>query len=222
MPEVSAVIVARANSQRVENKALQVLNKHTLLANKILQLKDCECIDRVIVGTDSDAIAAEAKEYGAEVVIRPDYYCDESVASANEMIGNMMELIETDVVVWAHCTNPFIHPDTYDAAVQKFLSCEDEGYDSLLSVIELKEHLWGPDKQVLNYNPYAERHTLSKDLPSYYMQDGGIFIQRHADMKANSYFFGQKPYLFEVPKDQFCDINTLDDLEHAIYRSKKK
>ena len=216
--EVTAIIVARGGSQRVINKAMQELGGDTLLARKIAQLKASKLIDRVVVGTDSDEIANEALKSNAEVVRRPDYYCDESVASANEMIGNMMELISTDIVVWAHCTNPFISSSTYDKAIDQFLSFDLKGeYDSLLSVIEIKEHLWSPEKKVLNYNPYLERHTLAKDLPSYYMQDGGIFIQNYKDMKVNSYFFGKQPYLFLVNKDEACDINTYDDLEYARF-----
>ena len=30
-------------------------------------------------------------------------------------------------------------------------------------------------------------------------------------MKANSYFFGKKPYLFEIPKEEFLDINEMRD-----------
>lgn len=216
--EVTAIIVARGGSQRVINKAMQELGGVTLLARKIAQLEASKLIDRVVVGTDSDEIANEALKSNAEVVRRPDYYCDESVASANEMIGNMMELISTDIVVWAHCTNPFISSSTYDKAIDQFLILDSKGeYDSLLSVIEIKEHLWSPEKKVLNYNPYLERHTLAKDLPSYYMQDGGIFIQNYKDMKVNSYFFGKQPYLFLVNKDEACDINTYDDLEYARF-----
>ena len=43
------------------------------------------------------------------------------------------------------------------------------------------------------------------------MQDGGIFIQPYYQMKENSYFFGKNPYLFEIPVDEFLDINVMRD-----------
>ena len=135
-----------------------------------------------------------------------------------------MSLICTDVVVWAHCTNPLISAPTYDTAISAFLS-NIPRYDSLCSVVELREHLWRGDKHTpLNYNPYALRHTPAKALPPLYMQDGGIFIQPYAQMKANSYFFGKKPYLFEIPKEEFLDINEMRDylLARAIVESSKK
>jgi len=62
-----------------------------------------------------------------------------------------------------------------------------------------------------------------------YMQDGGIFIQPYEQMKNNSYFFGRKPYLFEIPKEEFLDINDYKDyllakvlIEHSIKENKKE
>lgn len=209
--EISAIIVARKGSKRVKSKSLLKLNNETLISRKVKQLLQCKNIDRVIVGSDSDEMLEEGKYAGAEVVRRPDFYCDESQASANDMIKNMCELISTDIVVWSHCTNPLLSSQTYDNAVETFLAKLDEGYDSLLSVVELKEHLWNTDKTVFNYNPYAPKHVCARDLPPMYMQDGGIFIQPYEQMKANSYFFGKKPYLFEIPKEEFLDINDYRD-----------
>lgn len=218
--EVTAIIVARKGSVRVKNKALQTINGESLIERKIKQLKLCKNIDRVIVGTDCDEIGLLCEGYGAEVVYRNDYYCDESKATANEMIGNMMSLIETDIVVWAHCTNPLISSDTYDKAIELFN--ENKDFDSLLSVIEFKEHLWSDEKKPMNYNPYGEKHTLARDLPTYYFQDGGIFIQKYLDMKKNSYFFGKKPQLFVIDNTEFCDINTYEDLERVRYILERK
>lgn len=221
--EVSAVIVARGGSVRIPSKSLLELDGESLIERKIHQLQKCKKIDRVIFGSDNEEMLNVAKKAGAEIVRRPDFYCDERVASANDMIGNMMSLIKTDVVVWSHCTNPLLSPFTYDAAVTKFLDLYPE-YDSLLSVVSLQEHLWGTDKKPLNYNPYAARHVPAREIPPYYMQDGGIFIQPYEQMKSNSYFFGKKPFLFEIPKEEFLDINDRRDylLACAILNDKTK
>lgn len=220
--EVSAIIVARKGSIRVKNKSMQEISGKTLIQIKIEQLKKCENIDRVIFGSDAEEMLEHASLHGAEVIERPEYFCDESKASANEMIHNMCELVETDVVVWAHCTNPFITSQTYVAAINKFF--EEKEFDSLLSVVKLQEHLWGTEKKPLNYNPYGEKHVPARNIPPYYMQDGGIFIQWHKNMLRNRYFFGEKPFLFEIPEDEFFDINNEKDLicARAIFEAFKK
>lgn len=207
--EVSAIIVARKGSKRIKSKSLLKLNGETLIERKIHQLQNCKNIDRIIFGSDSDEMLKLAKLAGAEVVHRPEYFCNEELASANDMIKNMMDLVETDVVIWTHCTNPLITPSTYDNAISTYFDNLDK-YDSLLSVVELREHLW-KDNKPFNYNPYAKRHIPARELPPLYMQDGGIFIQSYTNMKNNSYFFGKKPYLFIIPEKEFLDINNWKD-----------
>ena len=208
--EVTAYIVARKGSKRIPSKSMLLLNGETLIARKIRQLKTCKNIDRIVLGSNSDEMLEEGIKAGAQIVKRPDYFCDEQLASANEMIKNMCDLIKTDVVVWTHCTNPLIEAPTYDKAVETYFN-NLPIYDSLLSVVELKEHLWSENKKPLNYNPYAQKHTPAKELPPLYMQDGGIFIQKYENMKNNSYFFGKKPFLFKIPPKEFLDINEYRD-----------
>lgn len=209
--EIVAVVVARKGSTRIKSKSMLKLGEDTLIERKIKQLKQCHNINKVIFGSDCDEMIEIARVCGASVVKRPDYYCDENKASANEMIANMMSLIEADIVVWAHCTNPLITTQTYEKAIDTFISNNNQ-FDSLISVVELKEHLWKTDKSMpINYNPYAKTHTPARNLPPFYMQDGGIFIQPYQQMKQNSYFFGKKPYLFEIPKEEFLDINEMRD-----------
>ena len=121
MNEVTAIIVGRKGSERIPNKVLQPFAGTTLLEHKIKQLQNCNVIDRVVVGSDCEDILHVSSQMGAEAVVRPDYYCDERKASANEMIGNMCSLIGTDVVLWAHCTNPLITTLTYDRAYSRTL-----------------------------------------------------------------------------------------------------
>lgn len=209
--QVCAIIVARKGSERLPSKNMLPLGDDTLISRKIKQLKRSEIIDRVVFGSDSDEMLEHAALYGAEPIRRPDYYCDEKLASANDMIHNMMSLIKTDIVLWAHCTNPLISTNTYDIALKSFCQGIEDGYDSLLSVTEFKEHLWNENKKPLNYNPYQPRHVPARELPPYYMQDGGIFIQPYLQMKSNSYFFGKTPQLFIIPKEEFLDINDYRD-----------
>lgn len=220
--EITAIIVARKGSVRIPSKSLLKLDGISLIERKIKQLQHCNFINRIVFGSDSNEMLEIAQAAGAETVKRPDFYCDETKASANEMIQNMMELIKTDIVVWSHCTNPLITPATYDKAIEQFINNWPH-HDSLLSVVEFKEHLWQENNQPLNYNPYGPRHIPAKELPPYYMQDGGIFIQPYTQMKENHYFFGKKPFLFKIPEEEFLDINNLRDylLAQAIIDNQK-
>ena len=214
--KVTAVIVAKKESVRLQNKNMLPFGDTTILGNKINQLKECENINEIVVGSDCDNILSFSKKLGAKTVKRKQEYCDESICPANEMIKNMCSLIKTDVVVWAHCTNPLIQPDTYDKAVALFFEKvkEENGtgeyFDSLISVNEVQEHFWmiGKSCYPVYHDPYHGDHVLAKDLPKLYKQNGAIFIQSYEHAKENSYFYGRSPYLFVTPPIESIDINT--------------
>lgn len=68
---VVAMIPARGGSKTVPGKNLRDLNGKPLIAWTIELALSLEEVDRVIVSTDSDEIAAVARQYGAEAVPRP-------------------------------------------------------------------------------------------------------------------------------------------------------
>lgn len=212
---VAALIPVRKGSTRIPNKNLQLIGNTTLLGRKIQQLKQCSKINTIYVGTDGEELANEADKYGVKVIYRDPVCCDESVASANMMIADFVKRVSCDVVVWVHVTNPFVESATYDSAVTKFVEKQEKGFDSLISVLAMQEHLWTPNYYPLNYNPYKEKHTLAKELPAYFRQTGAFFIQHHAAMKNNSYFFGKRPYLYRTTELEAIDINTPYDLSLA-------
>lgn len=212
-----AIVVARGGSTRLPNKALLPFAGTTLLAHKVRTLKACPAIDRVIVGSDSEAILMESVRHGAESVRRDDYHCDESRCSANEMIADMVGRVPTladdDVVVWAHPTNPLVRPETYAEAVHAYtLGCGPGSpqVDSLVSVEKVKRHAWMHDEP-LNYNPWQGTHTLAAQCQSVYFQDGAIFIQTAEAFKRRRYFFGARPLLFTMPVGESVDIDTRED-----------
>ena len=215
MNKITSITVSRKGSQRVKDKWSKKIGNTSLILNKILQLKQSKLVDTVCVGTNITEVEKICKEENVQHVWREEYYCDESRCSANEMIYDMCSKVEADIIVWAHCTNPLVNAQTYDDAITKFLEKEKKGYDSLLSVNILQEHLWTTDMFPMNYNPKAKRHVLAKQLPKLYKQDGAIFIQRKIDFLKNSYFFGDKPFLFLLEEKQSKDINTEMDLKIA-------
>jgi N-acylneuraminate cytidylyltransferase len=76
--EIVAIIPARGGSKGLLGKNTRLLNGHPLIAYSIIAAKQTPSITRVIVSTDSEEIAAVAKEYGAEVpFMRPDEYAQD-------------------------------------------------------------------------------------------------------------------------------------------------
>lgn len=84
--QIVAVIPAKDDSKRIPDKNFQLLLGESLLGRKIIQLKNSQYIDRIVVGTKSQKVIEEAKKYGAEIVIEKEYHYAQS---ANKMIHNL-------------------------------------------------------------------------------------------------------------------------------------
>jgi CMP-N,N'-diacetyllegionaminic acid synthase len=214
--DVIALIPARGGSVRVKNKNLAILGELSLIARKVVQLKKAG-IDKVYVGSDSLEILEEAERFGAIPIMRDPVACDESLSNANAMIADFANRVDGDIAIWAHCTNPFLYSKHYADALEMFKQkvIATKIYDSLISVTKIQSHMWNAEQRPENYNPWAESHTLARDLQPVYFQDGGIFIQNLSDFKMNSYFFGKNPYLYEVDYISSFDINFPEELEMA-------
>ena len=69
--KVLCSISARGGSKGVPGKNIKLLGGNPLITYAIKAALRSKYIDRVVVSTDEDSIAMVAKEYGAEVIIRP-------------------------------------------------------------------------------------------------------------------------------------------------------
>lgn len=214
--EIVALIPARGGSVRVKNKNLSKIGEMSILARKIIQLKQAG-INKIYVGSEDSAILTEAERFGGIPVERDPVACDESCSSANDMIRDFVKRVDGDVAVWAHCTNPFLYASHYQGAIDLYQKevLENRRYDSLMSVTKIQSHMWNEGRQPENYDPWKKTHTLAKDLPPVYFQDGGIFIQTLENFRSNSYFFGRKPCFYEIDYISSFDINFPNELEMA-------
>lgn len=210
--DVSFLIPVRGGSKRIPRKNMLVLNGETLIARKIRQVSP---LGKVYVGSDDDEMLDEARRHGAIAVRRK--MTNEGHDSANSMIAEFTGLVEPcTTVVWCHVTNALLSTETYKRAIDEFYKGLQNGYDSLVSVHEIHGHYWNADMRTPLYNVTwcrNVRHLCANELPPLYEQTGGIFIQPYEQIKRNNYFFGDRPWLFVEPENEFCDINTMRDWE---------
>lgn len=88
MVEVVAMIPAKGTSNRVKNKNPRDFGGSSIFECKIRQLQQSALIKRIYVGSDSSEILERAERLGALPVWCGNDVCDESIASANQMIGD--------------------------------------------------------------------------------------------------------------------------------------
>ena len=102
----------------------------------------------------------------------------------------MLSFFNTDVVLWAHLTNPLTNEKHYNEAI-KIYKKNINRYDSLFSTSETLNYFWGLDKKPINNNPQEKTHSIlsSGKIKPLYVDNGSIFLRYHKDMKKDGRFW---------------------------------
>ena len=213
--DLTAVIPARLGSSRVSEKVFCTIDsKDSLLSRKVHQLRRILPRDRVVVNTESEKIADQALQSGASVHWRDEYYSDGTKASFSELIIHVVSQVESEHIAWTPFVVPFFDEFQFKEAFKNYNRQVIEGdYDSLVSVVPLKEYIWD-EKRALNYSA-NHNHTISQHLPNWFQVTNGNYMAPKDLMIRTKYILGKKVYLDQ--RAEFCkiDIDTLDDLEIA-------
>jgi CMP-N,N'-diacetyllegionaminic acid synthase len=143
---VLCVIGARGGSQGLPGKNVIPLLGKPLIGWSIEQAQAAPEIDRVVVSTDSEAIAAAARAAGAETpFMRPDSLSGSAVgkfqvwqhalAACEAHYGESYEIF-----VDLDCTNPLRDPSDISAAIAQFRAGRGRGVDAVFSVCEARKN----------------------------------------------------------------------------------
>jgi CMP-N,N'-diacetyllegionaminic acid synthase len=224
--KILAFIPARGGSKRVPQKNLKLLNGKPLIAYTIEAAKNARHINRIVVSTDSEEIAAVAGNYGAEVpFLRPE---EISRSDSTEMqffehaldwfAGH--EHYEPDLIVLLYPTAPFRKAESIDNAIEEMLKHPEA--DSLRSVKLCSEHpykMWVIEDDYLK--PFVKGidpnvHTLSYQLlPTVYIQNANIYITKPSTIRNRKSPTGDIIIPFVMDEMESVDINTPVDFEFA-------
>ena len=185
MPNVVALIPARAGSERVRDKNVRPLRGHPLLAYAIAAARGAGVFDRVVCSTDSGKIAEVAQRYGAETpFLRP-----KELATATspdiEWINHALEQLgeHYDLFAIVRATNPFRGPDVLRRGLAQLLATPEA--DSIRAVELAKQHpgkMWVLEGRTMR--PLLDQTHLEvawhagqyQALPEIYVQNSALEI----------------------------------------------
>jgi hypothetical protein len=117
-----AIIIARGGSKRLPRKNVLPFCGHPLVAWPIVNARCSKLIDAVYVSTDDDEIEQVAREYGAEVIRRPDWP-DADQVSANRPFRHAITILlemygdRFDTVLPILPTSPVCAPGDLDLGI---------------------------------------------------------------------------------------------------------
>lgn len=136
-------------------------------------------VSRVVVSTDSDAICAVSRQYGAEVISRPAGISGDEASSESALLHCLDELrisegYVPELVVFLQPTSPLRRPEDIDQAIAVL---QAENADSVFSACRQHSFVWrvGPDGVApLNYDP--TRRPRRQEGPEDLAENGSIYV----------------------------------------------
>jgi len=215
MMKIKALLPMKGNSERVKNKNMRDFNGAPLYHTIMKSLLASKYIDKVVINTDSNIIADDAKiNFGDNVLIldRPKAIRGGNI-SMNIIIDYDLKQLEGEHFLQTHSTNPLVRTETIDKAIEIYFD-KLEKYDSLFGVTKVQTRFYDKNAQPVNHNPKELLRT--QDLEPLYEENSNFYIfSKEAFKNADKKRIGLNPQIFEVNKLESVDIDEPEDFKLA-------
>lgn len=209
---VTALVPMRKGSERVPDKNMQPLGGVPLYKHVVRWLREAQLIDHIYIVTDYPEFSDPDV---SGVIPIPE---DVANADMNSAIAFALAMVDSDIFLQTHATNPFVFPSTFDRAILQFIELYSrKNYDSLFGVgPKIQKRFWTPDGRALNHDPYKLLRT--QDLEGVHEENSCLYVFTEASFVKRGNRIGESPFMFEMPQTESLDIDTWEDLRAAQRR----
>lgn len=225
---IIAIIPARGGSKSIPRKNIKLLAGKPLIVYTIETSLKCK-LDRVIVSTDDEEIAAISKKHGAEVpFIRP----KELALDTTPMLPVLQhavsyleqdEKFRIDIVVLLQPTSPFREASDIENCIKKL---KNEKADSVVTVCEAEHNPYFvmmrfQDDNLMPLLKTVKPVTTRQDAPKVYRLNGAVYaVKRDVLMNENKIFTDNTKAVI-MPQEKSIDLDRPLDFEFADFLIKK-
>ena len=201
---VAALVPIKEHSERIEGKNFRNFCGRPLYQHILHALEKTYAVDEVVVNTDSRLIKEEAPGLfrKVRVIERPERLRGDMV-SMNRIIEHDIGLVEADIFIQTHATNPLLKPETIARALKEF--AEDEDHDSLFSVNAYQSRFYTHDGKPVNHDP--DELLRTQDLHPVYEENSCLYVFTGESFAASGARIGARPRLFPTPRIESIDID---------------
>lgn len=213
---VCALIPARGGSKGVPRKNIRRVAGRPLLVHSIEAAREAPSVDRVVVSTDDDEIAAVAEQHGAEALRRPAEISGDTASSESALLHALDVLRDADgyepgLVVLLQATSPLRRPGDVQNAID-LLRAEDA--DSLFSAFRPSPFIWqveGGRVVPVNYDP-TRRPRRQDRTDHVLLENGSIYVFKPDVLRATGSRLGGKIVAYEMDALHSFEIDEPSDL----------
>ena len=208
-PTIAAFVPMRHSSERVRGKNYRPLGGKPLFHHILGALADCPLVTQTVVDTDSELIMEDLRSSFPDVHIieRPQDLRGGHVPRT-AVLAHDVSVIDADLYLQTHSTNPLLRATTISNALQSFLDSRDR-HDSLFSVTPLQTRLWSPAGEPLNHDPDVLVRT--QDLEPVMEENSCLYVFEKRALLETGRRFGTTPLLFPIERDEAWAIDEESD-----------
>ncbi|MBU1160172.1 acylneuraminate cytidylyltransferase family protein [Patescibacteria group bacterium] len=238
--KILALIPARGGSKSIPKKNIYPILGKPVIFYTIEAAKRSGLIDRIIVSTDDEEIAAIAREYGAETpFLRPSKLAEDNTPDLPVFQHALSWLKEKenyqpDIIIHLWPTSPFRKDGDIDKAIDLLL--ENPEADSVRSITVPSQtpfKMWRTDKEkylspILKkehkefYKTNPEPHTLPRQLlPKTFVQTGYLGVIHYKTIMRKNSMTGKKIIPFFHDPSLYTELDSMKDLMHTLDVLKK-
>lgn len=157
---ILGLIPARGSSKGVPNKNIKRIYGKPLIVWTIERALQSNLIDEVIVSTDSEDIAAVAKENGVRVMMRPAEFATDT-ASTQDVMYYTLSKAPADILVLLQPTSPCRSKGLIDECIREFI---ENDYDSLAPGF------------ICDYKEYGSNILPRQQIKGFFYDDGNVYV----------------------------------------------
>ncbi|WP_369198816.1 cytidylyltransferase domain-containing protein [Streptomyces djakartensis] len=227
---VLAVIPARGGSKGVPAKNLLPVGGVPLVARAVRECRAARLVTDVVVSTDDQAIAAAARQAGAEVVLRPAAIAGDTATSEAAVLHAMdaheaLHGAPVDVVLLVQCTSPFLVREDIDGVAG---AVAGNGADTAVTVAPFHGFVWrdadaAEDLAVqggAEAGGYGVNHDKSfrprrQDRPQDLLETGAAYAMDAAGFREHGHRFFGRTELVRTDPARVLEIDDPHDLARA-------
>lgn len=209
-PRILGVIPARGGSKGIPRKNIKVIAGRPLIVWTIEAALLAKSLDRVIVSTEDEEIAAVARSFGAEVPFaRPMELAQDSTPGVEPVLHAIDELPGFDAVVLLQPTSPLRSWEDIDACIAL---AGDRGAPSAVSVTEQDRHPFWMYRMgdAGRLEPIMERPAVLRrqDLPRVYSLNGAVYYAETRWLRCERSLVGPGTVGYVMPLERSVDLDT--------------
>jgi CMP-N-acetylneuraminic acid synthetase len=209
--KIVALLPMKGVSERVPNKNLKLFNGKPLYHIIMNTLLKSKYINQVYVNTDGAQLKTDIStnfKREAIVIDRKEDDCGNYV-SMNQVIEHDVNMLDADIFIQTHSTNPLLESDTIDNAIEKMISLlEKDDNASVFSVSKTQKRFYNDDATPMNHDP---KMLVTQHLSPIYEENSCFYIFTKKSFKNNESRIGSSPFMYEIDKVESIDIDEPED-----------